>query len=141
MNDGNENTSDPFGATGGQGMDVRYLGFFECFNRQRYFEAHEVLEAIWLPLRHGPDGLFYKGLIQMAGGFVHAQKRRLGPAAALFGLAHANLSRYAGIHQGLDVGQMLQSLDRWRRAAAAGDAGEDLTDLAHAPQIALKFAP
>jgi predicted metal-dependent hydrolase len=121
-------------------MDGRYLGFFECFNRQRYFEAHEVLESLWLPQRHGPDGLFYKGLIQMAGGFVHAQKRRSGPAAALFRLAHGNLSRYAGIHQGLDVGQMLGLLDEWRRAVAAGDGGGNLTDSAHAPQIALKSA-
>jgi len=25
--------------------DPRYLSYFECFNRQHFFEAHEVLET------------------------------------------------------------------------------------------------
>jgi len=42
--------------------DPRYLGYFECFNRQCFFEAHEVLEALWLPQRQGgPTALFTKG--------------------------------------------------------------------------------
>ena len=69
----------------GQDLDAHYLGYFACFNRQLFFEAHEVLEQIWLPQRHGPNGAFYKGLIQLAGAFVHLQKNRSGPAAALAG--------------------------------------------------------
>src|SRR5262245_52833141 len=52
-------------------IDAYFLGYIECFNRQLYFEAHEVLEQLWLPQRSGPDGDFYKGLIQLAGAFVH----------------------------------------------------------------------
>ena len=29
------------------GMDPRYLEFFELFNREEFFEAHEVLEGLW----------------------------------------------------------------------------------------------
>ena len=36
-------------ALGNRDYDRRYLGYFDCFNRQHYFEAHEVLEALWLP--------------------------------------------------------------------------------------------
>src|ERR1035441_10730308 len=86
-----------------QNYDPGYLSYFECFNRQRFFEAHEVLEALWLPQRQGPNGLFYKGLIQLAGAFVHWQKNRPGPAEALLGLARANLRKYPAIHQGLNV--------------------------------------
>ena len=68
-------------------LDPHYAGFFECFNQQLFYEAHDVLEELWLPRRREPDGLFYKGLIQLAGAFVHLQKDRLSPAAALFRLA------------------------------------------------------
>ena len=83
------------------------VSYFECFNQQRFFEAHEVLEALWLPQRQGPNGSFYKGLIQLAGAFVHLQKNRLGPAVALFELARANLQKYPAIHEGLAVDGVL----------------------------------
>lgn len=62
--------------------DPRYVRFFECFNQQLFFEAHEVLEALWLPQRQGLNGRFYKGLIQLAGAFVHLQKGRRPPGGA-----------------------------------------------------------
>ena len=71
----------------GQQFDAHYLAYFECFNQQLFYEAHEVLEKIWLPDRNGPNGAFYKGLIQMAGAFVHLQKNRPQPAAKI-GRAH-----------------------------------------------------
>ena len=75
----------------GRDLSPYYLGYFACFNQQLYFEAHDVLEELWLVDRKGPDGDFYKGLIQLAGAFVHLQKNRLRPSAALFKLAEANL--------------------------------------------------
>ena len=93
--------------------DPHYLGYFECFNRQRFFEAHEVLEALWLPQREGPNGSFYKGLIQLAGAFVHWQKNRPGPAVALFKLAQTNLRKYPANHEGLNVENVLVMTDKW----------------------------
>jgi hypothetical protein len=73
-----------------------YRAFFRCWNEQRYYEAHDVLEQVWL---HGKptaeDAQYFKGLIQAAGAFVHLQKqfehpthpkhgRRLAPAVRLF---------------------------------------------------------
>jgi predicted metal-dependent hydrolase len=110
-----------------KGFDPRYLGFFECFNRQRYFEAHEVLEALWLPQRQAPNGAFYKGLIQLAGAFVHWQKHRPGPAAALFGLARANLRDYPATHDGLDVKGVLALIEEWlQQLKATGPFGSQL---------------
>jgi predicted metal-dependent hydrolase len=96
-----------------QDYDPRYLGFFECFNRQRFFEAHEVLEALWLPQRDGPNGPFYKGLIQLAGAFVHWQKNRSGPAVALFKLAQTNLRKYPATHDGLSIKNVLAMTNEW----------------------------
>jgi predicted metal-dependent hydrolase len=94
-------------------LDPHYLEFVECFNRQHFFQAHEVLEQLWLPERQGPNGLFFKGLIQLAGAFVHLQKDRLGPAAALFRLARANLEKYPASHEQLDVGTVLKLIAGW----------------------------
>jgi uncharacterized protein len=100
----------------GQSRDPHYLGYFDCFNRQLFYEAHDVLEELWLADRHGPDGNFYKGLIQLAGAFVHLQKERLRPSAALFKLARTNLAQYSGIHQGLDIATVLLLIMSWLAA-------------------------
>ncbi len=96
-----------------------YLAYFECFNSGRYYEAHDVLEHLWLKDgRDAPDYVFYKGLIQLAGGFVHLRLqhfnpehpkhgRRLHPARRLFLLAEANLIPYDLWHCGLDLQQVL----------------------------------
>jgi predicted metal-dependent hydrolase len=90
-----------------------YRTFFQCWNQQRYYEAHDVLEQLWLNTDTNDDQ-FFKGLIQAAGAFVHLQKnfehpthakysRRLQPAVRLFRLAERNLSIFAPKHHGLDV--------------------------------------
>ena len=103
-------------------VDAHYLGFFDCFNQGLYFEAHEVLEELWLEDRSGPNGAFYKGLIQLAGAFVHLQKRRPGPASALLRMARANLNGYPVPHEHLDVAHVLGFADVWlTRIAALGE--------------------
>jgi predicted metal-dependent hydrolase len=96
----------------GQPLPAHYLGYFACFNRQQYYEAHDVLEDLWLANRHGPDGNFYKGLIQLAGAFVHLQKHRLQPAAALFRLAQRNLSAYPAVHHRLRLADAIAIADQ-----------------------------
>src|SRR4029450_7368138 len=51
-----------------------YRAFFHCWNEKRYYEAHDVLEQLWLKTK-SPDADYFKGLIQAAGAFVHLQKR------------------------------------------------------------------
>ena len=97
-----------------------YRTFFQCWNQQRYYEAHDVLEQLWLNSDTN-DEQFFKGLIQAAGAFVHLQKhfehpthakhgRRLQPAVRLFRLAERNLSIFAPKHHGLDVAAVCELL-------------------------------
>ena len=97
-----------------------YRAFFQCWNEQRYYEAHDVLEQLWLNT-NTDDDYFFKGLIQAAGAFVHLQKnfehpthakhgRRLQPAVRLFRLAERNLSIFAPKHHGLDVAAVCELL-------------------------------
>ena len=112
----------------GQELDAHYLGYFDCFNRQLFYEAHDVLEDLWLPDRHGANGNFYKGLIQLAGAFVHLQKHRLRPSAALFKLAQANLEKYPPVHEQLDLTVVLGLIAEWlRRLEQAGFTSNPLT--------------
>ena len=104
------------------GLDPRYEGYFDCFNGGQYYEAHDVLEQLWLKERHGANGAFYKGLIQLAGAFVHLQKDRLGPSAALFKLAGANLGQYAGTHQRLAMPAVLALIEHWLGLVERADA-------------------
>jgi len=97
-----------------------YRAFFLCWNEQRYYEAHDVLEQLWLKTPSA-DAKYFRGLIQAAGAFVHLQKnfeqpmhskhgRRLRPAVRLFELAEKNLSSFAPRHHGLDVAALCQLL-------------------------------
>ncbi|MFN7139142.1 MAG: DUF309 domain-containing protein [Limisphaerales bacterium] len=102
----------------GQSLPAHYLGYFECFNRQQFYEAHDVLEELWLAERKGPNYAFYKGLIQFAGAFVHLQRHsekypRLRPSAALFKLSRANLQEYPPVHEQLDLAEVLALIETW----------------------------
>ena len=101
------------GAYHGQSIDPHYAGYFDCFNRQLFFEAHDVLENLWLKDKQGPNGSFYKGLIQLAGAFVHLQKDRLRPAAALFKLARTHLGKYPRVHEQLDMKTVHALIEKW----------------------------
>ena len=99
----------------GQELDARYLGFFDCFNRGLFYESHDVLEDLWLLDRKGPDGDFYKGLIQLAGAFVHLQKGRLQPCGALLRLARSNLAKYPAFRHQLDLNGVLELTREWEK--------------------------
>lgn len=105
---------------GAEGMDPHYAGWFACFNRGEYYEAHDVLEALWLRERGRENDRFYKGLIQLAGAFVHLRKGRLRPADALFRLAESNLREYAPRHERLDLGAVLDLIASWRAGLSEG---------------------
>lgn len=121
----------------GRGLDAHYLGYFECFNQALFYEAHDVLEELWLADRHGPNGAFYKALIQFAGAFVHLQKNRLRPAAALFKLARGNLQSYPNHHEALDVKSALQTIDDWLGRLESSDFTANPYSIEHAPKLEL----
>jgi predicted metal-dependent hydrolase len=121
----------------GQELEAHYLAFFDCFNKGEYFEAHEVLEEIWLPRRNEANGRFFKGLIQLAGAFVHLQKGRLRPAGALLDLARDNLQHYSPRHERLDVKEVLSLINVWRGHLEDGDFAVNPLPLKVRPEICL----
>jgi predicted metal-dependent hydrolase len=131
-------------------LDPRYVGYFTCFNVGHYYEAHDVLENLWLQTE-GRDHLFFKGLIQVAGAFVHLQKqmlhpdhlkhgRRLRPAVRLFDLAIANLEPFAPTHLHLDVAQLCRLCRQIAEEVTASEFQRNPWQPEHAPQLRLEPA-
>ena len=50
--------------------------FIRLFNEERFFEAHEVLEELWL-VSSGEQKTFYQGLIQCAVALAHWKKNNV----------------------------------------------------------------
>ena len=128
-------------------LDPHYAGYFTCFNACQYYEAHDVLEQLWLRTT-GTDHLFYKALIQIAGAFVHLQKQhafpthpkhatRLRPAVRLFALGAANLAGYVPRHLGLDVAALVRLCQHLAAETEASGFARNPWNPAHPPQLQL----
>ena len=129
-------------------LDPHYLGFFACFNRGEYYEAHDVLEQLWLRTP-GADHAFFKGLIQIAGAFVHLRKqflrpdhpkdgRRLRPAARLFELGMKNLAPFAPRHHRLDVEALRALCARQIATLSASEFTRNPWHPGHLPKVELQ---
>ena len=124
-----------------------YRAYFQCWNEQRYYEAHDVLEQLWLNTDTDDDD-FFKGLIQAAGAFVHLQKnfehpthakhsRRLKPAARLFLLAEKNLAPYLPVRHAFDVAALLELLRNAREEITRSGFKLNPWSPARAPKLKL----
>jgi hypothetical protein len=124
-----------------------YRAYFRCWNDQRYYEAHDVLEHLWLNTDSVDDN-FFKGLIQAAGAFVHLQKnfehpthpkhgRRLRPAVRLFELAEKNLAPFGPVHHALDLIAFLNLLRATREKIIGADFKINPWSPANAPKLTL----
>lgn len=122
----------------GREWDPHYLGYFDCFNRQEFYEAHDVLEELWLAGgKTAANYSFHKGLIQLAGAFVHLQKDRPGPAVALFNLADANLRKYPESHHGIDLKEVLGLIEDWRNRVGREPGAPNPLRSGSRPRLAL----
>jgi predicted metal-dependent hydrolase len=129
------------------GQHPFYRAYFQCWNEQRYYDAHDVLEQLWLNT-DSDDDKFFKGLIQAAGAFVHLQKnfeqpshpkhsRRLRPAFRLFELAERNLSIFAPRYHGLDVAAFCDLLRVYAGEIIASDYKTNPWSPESAPKLSL----
>jgi hypothetical protein len=111
-----------------------YAKYHECFNSGRYYEAHDALEPLWLRRRGCEVANLLKGLIQLAGAFVHVQKGRLGPARALFGRSRFHLEPFVTANLLVDVPTILGLIGQWEVRVASAIAGEQLLRM-YAPPV------
>jgi uncharacterized protein len=89
------------------------------FNGVRYWHAHETWETIW---RAAPDEerAFYQGLIQVAAGLLHLERRNARGARNKLGEGIAKLRRYQPSHRGIFVNELIGRSERILRELEAG---------------------
>ena len=114
------------GSVGDEELERDYAAYLECFNRGRYYEAHDALEPLWLRVRGCTVANLLKGLIQLAGAFVHVQKDRLGPARALLRRARFHLEPFVTATRVVDVPTILGLIGQWEIRVETAIAGDQL---------------
>ncbi|MBZ5515727.1 MAG: DUF309 domain-containing protein [Acidobacteriia bacterium] len=94
------------------------------FNAQRFFEAHEALEAVWLKAQ-GEEKCFLHGLIQIAAAFHHFTRGNLTGFRSLLEKGLAKLEKFGEKPQsGIDLTGFLEKLQPWREFAQQPDGQE-----------------
>jgi uncharacterized protein len=126
-----------------------YRAYFRLWNEQDYYQAHDVLEHIWLETTTDDAG-YFKGLIQAAGAFVHLKKqfehpthpkhgRRLQPAVRLFQLALKNLADYVPVRHAFEVAKFREMLESHVDAILRSDYKKNPWSPQSAPRLELKL--
>ena len=76
------------------------------FNGLRYWHAHEAWETLWRAADE-EDRDFYQGLIMVAAGLLHLQRRNARGARNKLGEGLAKLKKYEPAHRGLVVSELV----------------------------------
>jgi predicted metal-dependent hydrolase len=88
------------------------------FNAGEFWECHETLEDFWGD-EQGPLRDFYHGVIQVAAGFVHVQRRNWYGAVRLLGEGAEKLEPFRPVCLRVQVEPLLIEVVAWRRRLAA----------------------
>jgi uncharacterized protein len=92
-------------------LPVEALRGLECFNAGAYFEAHEHLETAWRA-EAGPLRDLYRGVLQVAVGYLHIQRGNYTGALKLFERSRACLAPFGAACLGINLARL--SADRER---------------------------
>ena len=76
------------------------------FNGSRYWHAHEAWETLWRAASE-KDRDFYQGLIQVAAGLLHLQRRNARGARNKLAEGLEKLATYEPAHRGLVVSELV----------------------------------
>ena len=97
-------------------------------NEGRYWQAHETLEAVWLPAPY-PLRLFYYALIKLAVGLLHLERGNVAGARQQLQAAVDFLAPFAPRFHGLRTDLLLADARARLEAvnAGSGDPGGALT--------------
>ena len=83
------------------------------FNSEKFFEAHEALEAVWLAAQ-GEHKTLLHGLIQVTAAFHHHKKGNAKGFRNLLEKGSQKLERFSGTRANIDAKELLAQLVPWR---------------------------
>ena len=86
--------------------DRTFAAAVALFNQVRYWHAHEEWERLWRAA-DGDDRDFYQGLIQIAAGLLHLQRRNARGARNKLSEGVAKLHRFQPRYRGITVDELV----------------------------------
>jgi len=90
---------------------AEYRAFFRLFNGRRFYEAHEVLEDLWV-IEAGELRGYYKGLIMSAVAILHWMRGNRRGALKLYRSGSAYLAPYPEQFEGFALGEFRREMAR-----------------------------
>jgi predicted metal-dependent hydrolase len=100
--------------------DPRWTRGVVLFNRGEFFEAHEVVEDLWLE-KTGEEREFLKGFIQAAVALEHHRRGNANGLRSVGTTAATYLRRADPAAGGLDVTALLRDLEEFRARVEGGE--------------------
>ncbi|HEX5410843.1 MAG TPA: DUF309 domain-containing protein [Terriglobia bacterium] len=94
-------------------MEQEFLEGIRLFNAQRYFEAHEALEAVWLRAT-GDRKSFLHGLIQVAAALHHYTRGNRAGFRSLLEKGCTKLDQFGAEFESIDLAALMHRLSGWR---------------------------
>jgi len=99
----------------------RYLYAIDLFNSGYYWEAHEVLEELWVSTgRTTPTGQFLQGLIQIAAAVLKQTQNKHQPARRLLDKGLAKLKPHSSPCLGINSAAFAADLERFFAGESSG---------------------
>ena len=92
-----------------------YQKGLDAFNSDRFYEAHEHWEEVWLETPN-PDKMFLQGLIQVAAAFHHYSRANLQGTRNLLRAGLLKLECFPGIHGELEIQELREAVRGWLAA-------------------------
>lgn len=83
------------------------------FNEGEFYACDETLVDLFLEAS-GEEKLFYQGLIQIAGAFVHLERAHYEGFLALLNEGITNLEGYLPTHKGIDLKTFVEELEQFK---------------------------
>ena len=91
--------------------DERFLKGLELFNKNEFYECHEVIESLWLETPCGdPHRDLFKGVIQAAAAVYQFERGILSGALGLYRSSVQYLDKYTPWALGLNVAKLIQEI-------------------------------
>lgn len=84
----------------------------EQFNAEKFFDAHESWEAIWLHAPE-PDKTFLQGITQVSAAFHHYSKGNDAGAKTLLKRGLQKLEKFPADYRGVNVEKLREEVRRW----------------------------
>lgn len=90
-------------------LDAQVCEGLRLFNKGLYFESHEALEIAWRAEK-GPIRDLYRGILQVAVGYLHIIRENHAGALKMFERSRKWLSRWPDVTLGIQVGQLREDM-------------------------------